>query len=141
MGRASLRFASHGRADASGGGGGANQHPLCSIFSIHPGVTRPRFCCRCFWKHLLLQCPRSHFRVSYFLVWRAGESSPQGAGCRSELQRALRAGAAHYIQDAGELRAPAPTKVCFCCVCEDFCEFRGLRLMMLGQFRSQIGNV
>ena len=41
-----------------------------------------------------------------------------GAGCRSELRRASRAGAQNSIRDAGALRAPAPTKVFF-----DFCMF------------------
>ena len=34
---------------------------------------------------------------------------PPGAGCRPELRRASRAGAQNSIQDAGTLRAPAPT--------------------------------
>ena len=49
---------------------------------------------------------------------------PPGAGWRSELRRASRAGAQNSIRDAGALRAPAPTKDFFD-FCSDFFELWG----------------
>ena len=55
---------------------------------------------------------------------------PPGAGCRSKLRRASRAGAQNSIRDAGALRAPAPTKDFFD-LCIDFFVFR---VPVLGNF-------
>ena len=61
---------------------------------------------------------------------------PPGAGCRSELRRASRAGAQNSIRDAGALRAPQKMFLNFVTM---FLSFGSRFVVMFLQFRSLSG--